>query len=134
MNEYLLIFDDGNFNAPGFTFSVDNWITHTPPDVLAKNFGVNNTAFANTANPDKALQPGKASNTTVGSPFGQLTDNSSYHYPASQVNATEAPGGGGTVKIIDSSVFPIATTLAVTLVEVQPGGMREMHWHPNVSP
>ena len=38
-NEYLLAFDDGNFDATGTTFNIDDWITHTPKSVLAKNFG-----------------------------------------------------------------------------------------------
>jgi oxalate decarboxylase len=37
----------------------------------------------------------------------------------------------GTVRITDSSVFPVATAIAAALVEVEPGGMRELHWHPN---
>jgi oxalate decarboxylase len=35
------------------------------------------------------------------------------------------------VKITDSSVFQVSTTIASALVEVEPGGMRELHWHPN---
>jgi oxalate decarboxylase len=27
--------------------------------------------------------------------------------------------------------FPAATTIAAALVEVKPGAMRELHWHPN---
>jgi oxalate decarboxylase/phosphoglucose isomerase-like protein (cupin superfamily) len=38
----------------------------------------------------------------------------------------------GTVWITDSSVFPVSLTIAAALVEVDPGGMRELHWHPNV--
>jgi oxalate decarboxylase len=38
---------------------------------------------------------------------------------------------GGTVRIVDSSNFPVATTIAAALVEVEPGGLRELHWHPN---
>ncbi len=37
----------------------------------------------------------------------------------------------GTVRIADSSVFPVSTTIAAALVEVNPGGLRELHWHPN---
>ena len=37
----------------------------------------------------------------------------------------------GTVRITDSSVFPASKTIAAALVEVEPGGMRELHWHPN---
>ena len=36
------------------------------------------------------------------------------------------------MRITDSSVFPVSTTTAAALVEVDPGGMRELHWHPNV--
>ena len=37
----------------------------------------------------------------------------------------------GTVRITDSKNFPASVTIAAALVEVQPGGLREMHWHPN---
>jgi oxalate decarboxylase len=37
----------------------------------------------------------------------------------------------GTVRITDSSIFPVSTTIAAALVEVEPGGLRELHWHPN---
>jgi oxalate decarboxylase len=38
---------------------------------------------------------------------------------------------GGTVRITDSKVFPASKTIAAALVEVKPGGLRELHWHPN---
>ena len=38
-NEYLLAFDEPDFDAVGKTFMVDDWITHTPRSILAKNFG-----------------------------------------------------------------------------------------------
>jgi oxalate decarboxylase len=37
----------------------------------------------------------------------------------------------GTVRIADSSNFLVAKTVPATRVEVKPGGLREMHWHPN---
>jgi oxalate decarboxylase len=38
---------------------------------------------------------------------------------------------GGEVRIIDSSKFKISTTIAAAIVTVHPGGIRELHWHPN---
>jgi oxalate decarboxylase len=38
---------------------------------------------------------------------------------------------GGEVRIIDSSKFKVSTTIAAAIVTVHPGGMRELHWHPN---
>ena len=40
---------------------------------------------------------------------------------------------GGQVRIVDSSRFAVSKTVAMALVEVEPGAMREMHWHPNAS-
>lgn len=67
----------------------------------------------------------------VESPYGP--PNSSYVFYASQGTPIEAPGGGGSITIVDSSNFPIATTIAAAIVVVKPGGLRELHWHPNVS-
>ena len=50
--EFLLVFDDGNFSEDS-TFSVTDWLAHTPREVLAKNFGVPEQAFAGI--PDKEL-------------------------------------------------------------------------------
>ncbi len=38
---------------------------------------------------------------------------------------------GGMVRITNSSVFPASKNIAAALVEVEPGGMRELHWRPN---
>ena len=38
---------------------------------------------------------------------------------------------GGEVRIVDSSNFKVSTTMAAAIVTVHPGGMRELHWHPN---
>jgi oxalate decarboxylase len=39
----------------------------------------------------------------------------------------------GTVRITDTSVFPASKTISAALVEIEPGGMRELHWHPNTN-
>jgi oxalate decarboxylase len=38
---------------------------------------------------------------------------------------------GGEVRIVDSSTFKGLTTVAMAMVTVRPGGLRELHWHPN---
>jgi oxalate decarboxylase len=42
----VLVFDDDNFNEDE-TFLLTDWLAHTPTEVLAKNFGVPESAFAN---------------------------------------------------------------------------------------
>jgi oxalate decarboxylase len=50
--EFLLVFDDGNFSEEE-TFLLTDWLAHTPTEVLAKNFGVPENAFARI--PEKEL-------------------------------------------------------------------------------
>jgi oxalate decarboxylase len=38
---------------------------------------------------------------------------------------------GGWVRIVDSTNFPAASTIAAALVNIAPGAMRELHWHPH---
>jgi oxalate decarboxylase len=35
------------------------------------------------------------------------------------------------VRIVDSSSFHVSKTIAAVLQDIEPGGIREMHWHPN---
>jgi oxalate decarboxylase len=69
-----------------------------------------------------------------------LAGDDAVHSPAGPVPSTfshrlqeQEPivAAGGRVRIVDSSNFPAATTIAAAEVEVEPGAMREMHWHPN---
>lgn len=40
---------------------------------------------------------------------------------------------GGEARVVDSHNFPAAKNIAAALLTIKPGGMREMHWHPNAS-
>jgi oxalate decarboxylase len=131
--EFLLVFDDGNFSE-NETFLLTDWFAHTPLSVLAKNFGVPESAFANlptdvehTRYIFNASVPGSLASDRVRSPQG--TTPISYSHRLSAQKPIKAPGGQ--VRIVDSSNFPAATTVAGALVEIEPGGMRELHWHPN---
>src|SRR6187455_2521750 len=42
---FILIFDNGYFSEFG-TFSITDWVGHAPPALLAKNFGMPESAFA----------------------------------------------------------------------------------------
>ena len=130
-SEYLLVFDDGNFDALGTTFNLDDWLTHTPIDILAKNFGVNASIFNSVPKTDPYIVPGNGSSEGIVSPYGTLNGTSSYVYSLRTNPPQPVPGGGGTFAKIDSTNFPIATTIAATYVTLKPGGLRELHWHPN---
>ncbi|KAG8701464.1 hypothetical protein FRC09_005350 [Ceratobasidium sp. 395] len=129
--EFLLVFDDGEFSEDS-TFSVTDWMAHVPKEVLAKNFKVNASAFDHI--PDRqlwmlpsAVPPKDVNHDAVKSPQGVST--LPYTFAASKANSTKVPGG--TVKVVDSRTFKISKTIAMAEVEVVPGGIRELHWHPS---
>ena len=129
---FLLVFDDGNFNEFE-TFLLTDWLHHTPAEVLAKNFGVPASTFAHV--PPKELfmferplprplaeekKEVAAGTGTVPNPFAFFTQT---------IQPTKITKGGE-VKIIDAKNFP-ASTIAAAIVTLKPGGLRELHWHPN---
>jgi oxalate decarboxylase len=131
--EFLLVFDDGAFSENA-TFLLTDWLLHTPRDVLAKNFGVSEAAFANLPlDPDHeryifcGAVPGALAADAVRAPAGSVPQSFSHRMLEQEpIEVT-----GGRVRITDSSNFPVSTTIAAALVEVEPGGLRELHWHPN---
>lgn len=131
--EFLLVFDDGSFSE-NETFLITDWFAHTPSDVLAKNFGVPETAFADlpvdfahTRYVFDGKVPGPLASDAVNSPAGAIPQTFSHRMLAQE----PIKAAGGQVRITDSSNFPISKTIAAALVEVEPGGLRELHWHPN---
>jgi oxalate decarboxylase len=131
--EFLLVFDDGNFSE-NETFLISDWFAHTPRAILAKNFGVSEDAFADLPKDIEHTHwilggkvPGPLARDRVAAPAGPVTTSYSYRMLAQPPIEV----AGGRVRIVDSTNFPAASTIAAALVEIDPGGLREMHWHPN---
>lgn len=111
---------------------VDDWISHTPKHILAKNFGLDASVFDDVPTPDPYIFNGTVSTRNVTGPEGPLTGDASFVYRTLQHPPEKVPGGGGEFRKIDSTNFPVSKTLAATFVTLKPGGLRELHWHPNV--
>jgi oxalate decarboxylase len=60
--------------------------------------------------------------------LGAVEFTDEYVFRASQLAPSKFPGGATTV--VDSSNFK-ATNLAALFIDLEPGGMREIHWHPD---
>ncbi|PCH42517.1 oxalate oxidase [Wolfiporia cocos MD-104 SS10] len=126
--EFLLVFDSGDFSEDS-TFLLTDWLAHTPKEALARNFGTSISAFDNIPAEQLYIFPSTPPDPSAlvpEDPQGQVPN--PYTYKLSEVTPTTLPGGS--VRIADSSTFQISTTIAVADVTVEPGGMREMHWHP----
>jgi oxalate decarboxylase len=130
--EFLLVFDDGDFDEDN-TFLLSDWLKHVPNEVLGKNFGVSETAFAKAPDPDKlyifaAPVPGSLDSDKIAG--AKPVPQSFSHKMMAQ---TPIKTKSGTVRITDTGNFPASKTISAALVEVEPGGLREMHWHPNTN-
>jgi oxalate decarboxylase len=131
--EFMLVFDDGDFSESETVLLSDS-MAHLPPEVLSKNFGVAGAALKDlprqelfifqTAVPGPLETDQKVAAGTLGkSPVD-------FAFRTMEMPPTRRTKGGE-VRVVDSSTFKAATTIAMAMVTVHPGGLRELHWHPN---
>ncbi len=114
-------------------FGITDWLHHTPQKVLAKNFNTPESTFKNV--PPRELfifagdlpRPLDQEKREVYAETGQVPN--SFAFFASKLLPTKVTAGGS-VKIVDRTNFP-ATNIAAAIVTLKPGGLRELHWHPN---
>lgn len=126
---FILIFDNGYFSEFG-TFSITDWIGHAPPALLAKNFSLPESTFASF--PEKEVYFARG---TYPSPEQQPNLQGRVEPPLTHKfrMLAEPPHSihkGGREWRVDSSRFPISSTIAGVVLDLEPGGLRELHWHP----
>ncbi|PVH99394.1 Bicupin, oxalate decarboxylase/oxidase [Periconia macrospinosa] len=130
--EFLLIFDDGHFSEDS-TFLLTDWIARTPKSVLAENFRIAPEVWEATPQSEKYIFRGREPNS-----ISDEVPSDSKGYKKSKLQFThkmldQEPVNttGGQVRITDSTNFPISKTIAAAHLDIAPGALREMHWHPN---
>jgi len=133
--EFLLVFNQGMFSEDG-TFLLSEWIAHTPPQVLGKNFNLDQSALGGLPTGSLYIFPGTVPGSLAQdkAEIGGSKVASPYQYTFRMKSmAPTRSSEHGTVRIVDSTNFPVSKHIAAGLVTLKPGGMREMHWHPNSS-
>lgn len=131
--EFLLVFDDGNFSEHE-TVLLSVIMAHMPREITSKDFGVDPKALEGA--PKEELFIFQA---PVPGPWPLDQERAAGTLGPSPRDFSFRPGDlkpakktrGGEVTIVDSGTFEVSTTVAVAIVTVHPGGMRELHWHPN---
>lgn len=128
--EFLMLFDKGSYSEDN-TFSISELFSHIPRDVLSANFGCEEEEFD--VIPEKEVyivdggDPGPKESQEVESPYGKVPESFKHEL----INVKPIVSDGGTIRILDHENFPACTTVAAALVEIEPGAMREIHWHSN---
>jgi oxalate decarboxylase len=130
--EFVIVFDDGSateFN----TLLLTDWIAHTPPDILARNFGGPTDAFKSIPLNDlwifQGKEPGLLSDDQEAVSSGGLPPNP---FTFSLTGSTpRRKNENGILQVADSTTFKVSNTIAAAVETIKPGAIREMHWHPN---
>jgi oxalate decarboxylase len=131
--EFVICFDDGFANEFN-TLLLSDWLAHTPPEVLAKNFGVPAETFAKIPLQNLWIFQGTLPGDLASDRAAVSRTGSAPPHPFVFPLGSSAPtrqSRAGDVRVADSSNFNVSTTIAAALVTVRPGGVRELHWHPN---
>ena len=131
--EFVICFDDGDASEFN-TLLVTDWFAHTPPGVLAKNFGVPADTFAKIPLHNLWIFQGTRARRSGRRP---RRSHQARRVPPHHLSSARAVSSGEAIQ--ERSIrgsptarnFKVATTIAAALVTVRPGGIREMHWHPN---
>ena len=127
---FILIFDNGYFSEFG-TFSITDWIGHAPKHLLAKNFGLPESAFEGFPKDEVYFARGPIPAETIPSNHqGSLTsppDTHRYRMLAQEPNSIHK---GGREWRVGADRFPISKTVTGVILDLEPGALRELHWHP----
>ena len=134
--EFLLVFNQGNFTEDG-TMLLSDWMAHMPPEVLAKNFGVSRQALATIPANPLYIFPSSLPDTTLAQAKEEIGGTAvispnQFSFKLKTMAPTRSTKGGE-VRVVDSHNFPVSTKIAAAMATIKPGGLRELHWHPNAS-
>ncbi len=130
--EFMLVFDDGAFSESETVLLSDS-MAHLPREVLAKNFSVGEDAFKNLPQQElfifQAEVPGPLEADKKAAARSLDPSPQDFAFRTMDFPITKSTKGGE-VRIVDSDAFKVST-IAMAMVTVRPGGLRELHWHPN---
>jgi oxalate decarboxylase len=130
---FILVFDNGAFSEFA-TFSITDWIAHTPPEVLAKNFGADASLFKNFPKKEVYIATGPVPSPIPASePLrSQKTPPLTHKFSLGAQKGLSFMGGS-TFQLVSMKEFPISTTMTGALQTLKPNALRELHWHPNAN-
>ncbi|MBV8221625.1 MAG: cupin domain-containing protein, partial [Solirubrobacterales bacterium] len=127
---FVLIFDNGYFSEFG-TFSITDWVGHTPRALLAKNFGLPEATFNDFPTREVYFAHGAVPPQRPAAPLGNPNRAPLTHKWQLLRNDPLVNDRGGRLWLVDSTRFPISKTITGAVLELDRGALRELHWHPN---
>ncbi|QII37648.1 cupin domain-containing protein [Rouxiella badensis] len=130
---FILTFDNGHFSEFG-TFSITDWVAHTPKEVLSKSTNLPASIFSKAKQGEAYIVTGRVPPALPLARNNGGRDDSplKHHYPLMSVPPF-FESENGSIHIVSSKEFPISQTMTGVIEIMKPGAVREMHWHPNAN-
>jgi oxalate decarboxylase len=128
---FILVFDDGGFSEYR-TFSITDWLGGTPPSVLAKNLGLSAAEFARFPKDELFIPQGRTPPPTdLATQKLQKMAPLTHRFPLMAQPAMRF--AGGEERRVSQKEFPVSKTITGVILDLEPGALRELHWHPHAN-
>lgn len=126
---FILIFDNGYFSEFG-TFSLTDWFAQTPKALLAKNLNVPEATFDGIPNSEAYFTHGPQPPENVTPLQGGLKSPPLTHKYRLLAQEPHSIHHYGREWRVSADRFPISQTITGVILDLEPAGLRELHWHP----
>ena len=127
---FILIFDNGYFSEFG-TFSITDWLGHAPRPLLAKNFGQPEVIFEGIPKDEAYFVRGPVPPKDATPVQGAMISPPETHRYRLLAQEPHSIHKFGREWRASAERFPISQTITGVILDLDPGGLRELHWHPN---
>jgi oxalate decarboxylase len=127
---FILIFDNGYFSEFG-TFSITDWLGHASKALLANNFGLPEAIFDGFPREEAYFVHGPIPPEQTTTIQGALTSPLLTHKYRLLAQEPHSIHRFGREWRVGANRFPISQTITGVILDLDPGGLRELHWHPN---
>src|SRR5262249_31247717 len=98
---------------------------------LAKNFGLPQSTFDGFPTREVYFAHGAVPPRNPAAPLGSPPRSPQTHKWQLLASDPIVSRSGGRLWMVDSTRFPISKTITGAILELAPGALRELHWHPN---
>jgi len=127
---FLLVFDDGRFSEFG-TFSITDWMARAPANVLSQDLSLPLDVVAALPKKEVYIVQGEVPPADPPAALNPNLEPSQLRHKFRLGAAPLQSFAGGTERLVSQQQFPISSTITGVLLTLRPGGLRELHWHPN---
>lgn len=127
---FLLGFDNGHFSEFG-TFSVTDWIASAPPNIVARNLNISEADVARFPRKEVYIGPGRVPPAAPPAFRNGNLQPAQFSHKYRLLDQPQIKFEGGVERVVSSREFPIQTTLTAARLDLEPGALRELHWHPH---